>query len=801
MYIIACSYTNIGPFIDRPRTVRFLPWASLIKAPIGSGKSFLFFDGPIFGLYKRSVRPMVSRHASAGQIQVLFSHNWQQWLIIRDLKSTKAGNDSVTSKLFRVQLAKENIALLFEECFSDKVIVEDVVCTQVISSDVLDEIQALWQKEVDGLILDLLPSREVTLSSCVLMQDSDNVFELTPAQRIAVFKQLFDLLDMDHVRDHLTELKKSTQLRRQVLQEDLTVQQQFRTYYTQLRSLVRDIVSYRSSYVELLESRLQQPFVVDIIQLDGQEIQVEWTILHGYNQDHTERVRTSFETLLQEQLLRQGQQQQLQTQWNTVHASYDASQQEDMHLSRRLEQITIQLWTDESKQIEQIQVALQAIDDELDVLMDTLPKDKAAHYGLVFTSLPQAQQLMQEQITLAKSLQQQYSARTEKELLVDTQKKQREQQVQEIHNQLQRLENGQKHVEAFRCDKIQDDCPYVQVIRKVSTSSIDEQINYLRGQHALLVQTTLPELATRKQTCLEEKAHIDRSLAEKKEMFALLWRKEMELIFLRAEELFAERKQQTDRLRAAQERMGKTLWLREEQDRIVQRRKQISDELLRLSKEEQVLTSQLAEHTTQTTKDEVGTIKIIVQLLQRFEQGVTQIAWLLEQYVERQQQIRELQEKETTIKDLLQIFQKELLIVVLQDFLPVLEDVINTYLQQVVSFSLRFELPKTVQEQIELAIWIEDEKWQRAVKSLSGGQKAVLRLCRILAVSTLFKQEYLLLDETINSLDQEAIGRVAELLDAFVKQREVTFYLVTHATQIQEMSFWRRIVALESLWA
>ena len=92
----------------------------------------------------------------------------------------------------------------------------------------------------------------------------------------------------------------------------------------------------------------------------------------------------------------------------------------------------------------------------------------------------------------------------------------------------------------------------------------------------------------------------------------------------------------------------------------------------------------------------------------------------MNQFIERQQQIRELQDKESILKDLLQIFQKELLIVVLQDFLPVLEEVINSYLQQIVPFSLRFELPKTMQEQIELAIWIEDEHGQRAVKSLSG---------------------------------------------------------------------------------
>ncbi|MEI8092036.1 MAG: hypothetical protein WCG98_07760 [bacterium] len=32
----------------------------LIKAPIGSGKSFLFFDGPMFGLYKLANRNMLN---------------------------------------------------------------------------------------------------------------------------------------------------------------------------------------------------------------------------------------------------------------------------------------------------------------------------------------------------------------------------------------------------------------------------------------------------------------------------------------------------------------------------------------------------------------------------------------------------------------------------------------------------------------------------------------------------------------------------------------------------------------------
>ena len=192
------------------------------------------------------------------------------------MKSTKAGNDSVTSKLFRVQASYEEIAVWFAARCGEDIISTNLSITQVITSDYLEEIQVTGQKEIDTMILDLLPSREVTLSSCILMQESDNVFDMTPALRITVFKQLFDLLDIDHVRDHLAELKKNTQLRRQVLQEDVTVQHQFAMLYEQLRTLVSEITQLSVSHSDLhLLERKEQPFLVDLLQLKEQHVHLE----------------------------------------------------------------------------------------------------------------------------------------------------------------------------------------------------------------------------------------------------------------------------------------------------------------------------------------------------------------------------------------------------------------------------------------------------------------------------------------------------------------------------------------------
>ncbi|USN55609.1 MAG: hypothetical protein H6765_03305 [Candidatus Peribacteria bacterium] len=62
------------------------------------------------------------------------------------------------------------------------------------------------------------------------------------------------------------------------------------------------------------------------------------------------------------------------------------------------------------------------------------------------------------------------------------------------------------------------------------------------------------------------------------------------------------------------------------------------------------------------------------------------------------------------IKQLYQIFAKDLLFYVVKDFLPQLQDLINTLLHHLVSYTVRFYLPETLDEKLELTIEIIDEK-------------------------------------------------------------------------------------------
>ena len=64
----------------------------------------------------------------------------------------------------------------------------------------------------------------------------------------------------------------------------------------------------------------------------------------------------------------------------------------------------------------------------------------------------------------------------------------------------------------------------------------------------------------------------------------------------------------------------------------------------------------------------------------------------------------------------------------------------------------------------------------------------------MLAISSYLQTPLLFLDETINNLDTDTVGKVSEMISNFVKQRTMKFYTVTHNTDIQAMEIWDQIV-------
>lgn len=124
-------------------------------------------------------------------------------------------------------------------------------------------------------------------------------------------------------------------------------------------------------------------------------------------------------------------------------------------------------------------------------------------------------------------------------------------------------------------------------------------------------------------------------------------------------------------------------------------------------------------NTIQTITEHKHIYSTLKQYITTLVSDMTTLQSLLQDYTSNQLEIKKLNEKLSRIKDLHHIFSKELMIVVLQDFLPTLEEVLNSYLGQIVEYQIRFVTPTEAGEQLELDILIVDPKGERPVKSLS----------------------------------------------------------------------------------
>jgi hypothetical protein len=175
----------------------------LIKAPIGSGKSFLFFDGPIYGLYKYNNRHILNSKSKEGFIKIIVEVDGIIYFIIRNIKKSKV-KESCESKLYTL----EGILPEFTKHspLEQAIDIEELIQQQ--SGLKRDEIIFKNETDLQQNLQNFLPPREVIMNTIFLMQDSDNIFELTPIERLSILKNVFNLMGIDEAKDVLADKKR-----------------------------------------------------------------------------------------------------------------------------------------------------------------------------------------------------------------------------------------------------------------------------------------------------------------------------------------------------------------------------------------------------------------------------------------------------------------------------------------------------------------------------------------------------------------------------------------------------------------
>lgn len=143
--------------------------------------------------------------------------------------------------------------------------------------------------------------------------------------------------------------------------------------------------------------------------------------------------------------------------------------------------------------------------------------------------------------------------------------------------------------------------------------------------------------------------------------------------------------------------------------------KQMNDSIIVIAEKEQ----ERKKLETEKEKIDVNTTARLEKNHLAMQQIYHDIDMLVNEFKEHQLERQKLEEQETILGNLYTIFSKELLLLVLQDHLPVLNDIVNSYLSQIVDYQISLQLNKSDSEKLELEAKIIDEKGIRDTKSLS----------------------------------------------------------------------------------
>ena len=829
--LIAVSYQNIGPFKNRLLSIVFEKWNYLIKAPIGTGKSFLFFDWPTYALYKSSTRNLLNIQSQTGFIKLLFSVNWELYFITRNLKQWKA-KDSTVSHLYSCSITEEEFLEKVERWYPLKewLDIETILRSKVW---VLEEITFKNETDLQQQINTLLPPKEVFVSTIFLLQDSENIFEMQPAERLEVLKHVFGLLWIDESKDTVKKALDGVNTNIKSLLDTSEFEIKLNNYLWTILQKFSILENNPISKNIVLPSKDQ----IDELSSLKDKLSINNFSLPEECSNFVKPLQDSLKTIKEEYQKKQATLSAYQEQkcwYETQILSYQreiASEKTEIDsIDKRLANINPQqlvILKEEKKKLQEQQDALelQAENDKCKSFYEK-NKDILNLSERTTFSLRMNQQFIQELMTQWTSLKSKNEnlegqihnidqrEKNEQESLKNQQKT-IEERKSLYDNQLkslqERLDNFEKQVESeaeFSCEKINSQCPFIRVINKQHFEQREGEKKKILEEKEQLEQRIKNEefdkkleeikqkLENPQSTAQDEKKKIKEEQEKNANAMSLLRDFLKEVDYKKLDELNLSFKKNEEQLRELEKQILQQEELQASQEKFQQDKirletsiKQKEEQISLTEKQKNELQEKITKLNEEIDKHPNSEIQEVESCLEWYISTIQLLKVLIEDYNNNQLKLKWLEEQKKKLEVLYWILKKDLLLFVLWEYLPVLTEVVNSYLSSVTDYQISIKL-KEGTEKLELEIKIIDDKWEREVKSLSWWQRTLLKLVWMLAISSYMKTEMLFLDETVNNLDVDTVWKVAQMLDDFVKQREMKFYTITHNSEIQAMKIW-----------
>ena len=885
-------YENIWPLKNKKVFLNYKKWNVLVKAPIGTWKSFLFFDWPIFALYKHSDRTIINKDSKKWTIQLLFSVDEDYYLVERKLTQTKTWKDSVKTSLY--QIIKDKNFLDYLDSFSEILTNQknDILTLLKFHQINLENLTPSFKQESELQLAlnELLPPKEVALTTIFLPQNSENIFEMTPSTRISILKKVFWILWIDEAKKIIDDKKKEIYWQIKAREDDSTYKDRVVQTLNEIKKLANNLSIF--DLAEIKEFFTENEIVwLENLNLDSlglienfnyekyldkiKEIQNKYTLLNQEIKNLKEQAKQKSEE--KENLLKQLNQIQseiknleninqlieshkkelqdisnkvliIQNKYKDIQSEYEGFLQKKtilQNLQNNIDEINLKLKKlqkelekyknisnyDYEKEIVQLESKISELEKQIEKINNIdfkffefnwfIPKDIRELENL-FTKIKQEWIFTKQQIEKL------------------------QQQIKEVEIELKEILNQQQNKYVFNCEKINWNCPFLDKIlsnfsnnfiwkqkeklqlklenlnkeykqfkekrdnlakywKEKQVSKVLEnlkQIDDLNNQQKQLTKK-LQEYQNKQKLILENKWKLQeiekqievlKSEKQNKNLQINKLKNEIEWLtiekdYLELQKLKKQKEELTEKISLLTEKSNSILKLKTKKEEIEKQVKTLDLELEKLQK-------QIKEKENEFVKFKENFEKALQdeKILSELKKQIWVYNEIIKDYKNSKLKLLELKKKYSLLKDLSNIFWKELVIYVFSDYLKWLEELINFFISDIVNFTLHIQLDEKWEN---LDIFVEDEYWIRPVNSLSWWQKTALRIWWILGISRLQNSKVLFLDETINNFDQESVQLLAEKIKEFVNQYDMKFYMITHSEILQQADIWTDVVQLK----
>lgn len=825
MDLLAISYRNIWPFREQLKTVFFDKWKFLVKAPIWSWKSFLFFDWPIFALYKYSNRNILNSLSKEWYIKILLQSDWEIYFIVRNLKKSKV-KESCSSKLFKIW--NLDIETFHNDQTNNSSDLEEIL--KNINWIQIEEVVFKNENDLQQTLSTILPPREVFLNTVFLMQDSDNIFELAPAERLVVLKNVFNLLWIDEAKEIITENRKEINYKIKALSETSKYDEKLTSYINRFFSHIENLKKselFRDIFVKYQNDLDELSMIKDKIKLNeldsetiSNKINAEISIfienkkeLYQKIYHEKEAIKWQFENLRLELENTSNEQKSINRDMQDIEDKIKQINQVDIQEIKNHRKTLQTQVSDKESSIKKRQIQSFLESDTIDIEIDKYKEVNTASVYVLIQEVKNYWKLLSE----TKS-----TKEAEIKNLILKNQNEKDKIIYEIektnHNKLTlenmlnelewKLNNFKKSIETqeiFMCEKISWNCPFIKVINKKTFEELEKQhLSIEKEYNDKKTQIESENFIEKLKKLEEEKNNLQSKTNESEKINSEIEEinKKIWLIktFLQAIE-YKTVEENYDIIQKLQKEINQIEWkisvIETEQNKTQEyklnlewlKSKLESTQAQKDNKQKSMIDIENQIKTIDAEMEwiDINQIKNSEKLNNECIDTIKNIKSLIIDFKSTQIEIKKMKEDESILNDLYQIFSKEILLIALRDNLPILTEIINAFLSQVVEYQISLNLNEDNPDRLELEAKISDDKWTREIKSLSGWQKVILKLVRMLAICSYMKTNILFLDETINNLDPETIWKVADMISDFVKQKSIKLYVVTHSQHIQNM--------------